>query len=111
MELFGRKHVFEMSNLDPNQFDSAALITRLANVVAKEGPLQHTLKIVNKHKNGIDRKELERFTMNCGYAQKLIDQAVYFGLIVQSENVDSNSISLCHLTEKGLKVLKACKNL
>ena len=98
-------------NSNIGEFESTNVISRLVNIVSKEGALQHFLKIVHKHTNGIDRKELERIITSCGYRQKIIDQAFYFGLVSQSQEDDKNNISFCHLTEKGLIVLKACKNL
>ena len=64
--------------LNSSQFESTNVISRLINIVAKEGALQHFLKIVHKHTNGIDRKELERIITSCGYRQKIIDQAAIF---------------------------------
>ena len=47
------------------------------------------------------------------YRQTLINQAIYFGLISQTKKVysESENDSLYHLTERGSKVLIACKNL
>ncbi len=104
------KNGLEKAIINQNEFESAAII-RLASVVTKEGALVPMLKIVQKYKNGIHRKELEQIITSCGYGQKLIDQAVYFGLISQSNEVDSNNMSFYHLTEMGFKLLKACKNL
>lgn len=104
-----KKIGFGKANIDQNDIESGALILRVASVVAKEGVLQHMLRVIQKHKNGIHTKELEQIMTSCGYRLKLIDQANYFGLI--SKEFDTNGISFCYLTEKGLKVLKACNKL
>jgi hypothetical protein len=43
---------------DHDEFQSAAIIPRLAGVLAKEGPMQHILKIIQGHQLGIPRKDL-----------------------------------------------------
>ena len=73
--------------------------------------MQTVLRIVEKHRNGINKKELLQIIKARRYRQTLIDQVIYFGFISETiEDVLEHRLSY-HLTEKGSKVLDACKKL
>ena len=115
MALEGEMRFFRSEREVPtqNEFEDATIISRLACIVAKEEPIQRMLRLIQKHRYGIPTKELVRIITVWRYRQTLINQAIYFGLLSQTKKVysESENDSLYHLTERGSKVLIACKNL
>lgn len=97
-------------SIKKNEFGSVTIISTLAAVLAKEEQMQSVLRIVEKHRNGINKKELLPIIKARRYRQTLIDQVIYFGFISQTIDVLEHRLSY-HLTEKGSKVLDACKKL
>jgi predicted transcriptional regulator len=85
--------------------EDAAIIPRLAAIVEKEQPIDEILKIVRKYKTGISREKLLLVLKRSGYQEKVMHQLAYFGLIVAAGDGGSSY----HITEKGRRVLEACK--
>jgi hypothetical protein len=108
---YGEKHISETRIPTQNEFEDALIISRLACVVAKEEPMQRMLRLIQKHRHGIPTKELVRIISRWRYRQTLINQAIYFGLILEINVAESNDGLFCYLTKKGFKVLETCKNV
>lgn len=106
----GEKHSSETGIPTQNEFEDATIISRFACVVAKEEPMQRMLRLIQKHRHGIPTKELVRIMNGWRYRQTLINQAIYFELILETYVVESNDGLFCYLTKKGVKVLEICKN-
>lgn len=106
----GEKHSSEIGIPTQNEFEDATIISRLACIVAKEEPMQRMLRLIQKHRYGIPTKELVRIITVWRYRQTLINQAIYFGLILERNVVESDDGLFCCLTKKGFKVLEMCKN-
>ena len=105
------KAIGSKERIKKNELDSVTIISTLAAVLAKEEQMQSVLRIVEKHRNGINKKELLQIIKARRYRQTLIDQVIYFGFISETiEDVLEHRLSY-HLTEKGSKVLDACKKL
>ena len=112
MTLEGEMRFFRSETRIPtqNEFEDATIISRLACIVAKEEPMQRMLRLIQKHQYGIPTKELVRIITGWRYSQTLINQAIYLGLILETNVVESNYGLFCYLTKKGFKVLGLCKN-
>lgn len=106
----GEKNSSETRIPIQNEFEDAIIISRVACVVDKEEPMQRMLRLLQKHRHGIPTKELVRIISGWRYRQALINQAIYFGLILEINMVESNDGLFCYLTKKGFKVLETCKN-
>lgn len=91
-------------------FESSRIVERLGSVVAKEESIQRMLKLIKKHRSGIRQEELVRIIKNWGYRQKLIHQAIYFGIISETKGDELDDDISYHITEKGIKVLQFCSN-
>jgi len=97
----------------PNDYGFGPNFARLATIVAKEGPFHQMLKLIQKHRLGIPRKELLQVIARERNRKKLIMQAIYLGLISQKKSVEfeSDNDLFYHLTERGFRVLNTCKKL
>ena len=106
------KAIGSKERIKENELDSVTIISTLAAMLAKEEQMQSVLRIVEKHRNGINKKELLQIIKTRRYRQILIDQVIYFGFISETiEDVLERMTISYHLTEKGSKVLDACKKL
>jgi len=96
---------------DYDGFQSAAIIPRLAGVLVKEVSMQRILKIIQEHQLGIPRKDLLQIVTDLDYSPSLINQVIYYGLILQTKNSELCNEVYYHLTEKSFQVLEACEEL
>jgi predicted transcriptional regulator len=64
--------------------------------------MQNALALLQKHKNGMSRKELEGILDSKEFRMKNIHQLIHMGLVRQTD-------SSYYITGKGSRVLEACR--
>lgn len=93
---------------DHEELESAAIISRLAQMVAKEESIHCVLKAIHEYGSGVPSEELSQIITDLGYSSSLINQIIYYGFISRSKYSKLCNRSTYHLTEKGVEVLQAC---
>lgn len=107
----GRYYIFETVISEHDEFESGAIISRFAHMVAKDESIHCLLKAIHEYGSGIPNEEVSQIITDLGYPPSLIHQVIYYGFISQAKNAKlCNTISY-HLTEKGLEVLEACEEV
>jgi predicted transcriptional regulator len=95
------------TDLDQNDFELRILVSRLAAVIEKDELTERILKKVRKYEYGINHAKLVKLLTKSRYQEKVMQQLVYLGLVVQTNDECG---CFYHITEKGCKVLDACKS-
>lgn len=91
---------YYISTSNPRFLTDEVTISRFViAVVQKEESMLNALALLQKHKNGMSKKELE----GKGFRMKYVHQLMHVGLVRQTTN------SSFHITGRGFKVLEACK--
>jgi hypothetical protein len=78
-------------------------ITRLAAVISKDQPIQGMLELIQNRRFVSKKVLLQPFRRN--NPEKLIGQAIYYGLISETDEGES----FYYLAENGCKVLQVIK--